>query len=80
MDCILLRVDSHAFLNENSVNIIACFRRICLILQTINYKGNEKYVLVLVHHDDEIITDSITFFSLTLIRHVQDQTDLSHSQ
>ena len=49
----------HASLNENSVNVISCFRRICLILQTINYRDNEKYVQVLVQCHDGIIMNSI---------------------
>ena len=49
---------SHAFLSKYSVNVIACFRRICLILQTISYRGNEKYVLVLVQWHNGIITNS----------------------
>ena len=60
MVCTLLH--SHESLNENSVNIIACFQRICLILQTINNRGNEKYILVLIQCHDEIITNSIVFF------------------
>ena len=53
---------------------------ICLILQTINYIGNEKYVLVLVQCQDWIITNSINIFaSYTRLRLVQDQTDLSRS-
>ena len=41
------------------VNIIACFRIICWFLQTLNYRGNEKYVLVLVQCHDGMITNSI---------------------
>ena len=53
---------SHASLNEISVYVIACFRRICLIVQNIDYRGNEKYVLVLVQCHDGIITNSINHF------------------
>ena len=41
------------------VNFIACFQIICLFLQTWNYRGNEKYVLVLVQCHDGMITNSI---------------------
>ena len=40
-----------------------CFRRICLILQTMNYWDNEKYVLVLVVCHDGIITNPINLFA-----------------
>ena len=41
------------------VNFIACFRIISWFLQTLNYRGNEKYVLVLVQCHDGMITNSI---------------------
>ena len=42
-------------MNIISVNFIACFRIICWFLQTQNYGGNEKYVLVLIQcHDHEL--------------------------
>ena len=44
-------------LNVISVNFIACFRIICLFLQTMNIKGNEKCVLVLVQCHDGMITN-----------------------
>ena len=43
------------------VNFIACFWIICWFLQTLNYRGNEKYVLVLVQCHDGMITNSINF-------------------
>ena len=46
-------------MNVISVNFIACFRIICWFLQTLNYRGNEKYVLVLVQCHDGMITNSI---------------------
>ena len=46
-------------MNVISVKIIACFRIICWFLQTLNYRGNEKYVLVLVQCHDGMITNSI---------------------
>ena len=65
-------------LNENSVYVIACFQRICLILQTINYWGNKKDVLVLIQCHDGIITNSINLFAFyTRLLLMQDQTDLS---
>ena len=41
------------------VNFIACFWIICWFLQTLNYRGSEKYVLVLVQCHDGMITNSI---------------------
>ena len=41
------------------VNFIACFRIICWFLQTLNYRGNEKNVLVLVQCHDGMIKNSI---------------------
>ena len=46
-------------MNIISVNFIACFRIICWFLQTLNYRGNEKCVLVLVQCHDGMITNSI---------------------
>ena len=46
-------------MNIISVNFIACFQIICWFLQTLNYRGNEKYVLVLVQCHDGMITNSI---------------------
>ena len=62
MVCVLLRktcVHSHSSLNVISVNFRTCFWIICLFLQTLNFKGNEKYVLVLVQCHDGMITNSI---------------------
>ena len=42
-------------INENTVYVIACFKTFSLILQTINYRGNDKYVLVLVNCQDAIL-------------------------
>ena len=62
------------------VNFIACFRIICWFLQTLNYRGNEKYVLVLVQCHDWMNTNSINLVCvLHCLRLVQDQTDLSCS-
>ena len=41
------------------VHFISCFWIICWFLQTLNYGGNEKYVLVLVQCHDAMITNSI---------------------
>ena len=62
------------------VNFIACFQIICWFLQTLNCRGNEKYVLVLVQCHDGVITNSI---NLVCILHpsstCEDQTDSSRS-
>ena len=50
-----------------SVNYIACFRIICLFLQTLNYNGNEKYVLVLVQCHDGMIANEINLFVLARV-------------
>ena len=62
MVCRLLRGTAsqlHASLNENSIYVMACFRRICLILPNMDYRGNEKYDLVLVQCHDGMIMNSI---------------------
>ena len=46
-------------MNVISVDFIACFLIICWFLQTLNYRGNEKYVLVLVQCHDGMIMNSI---------------------
>ena len=52
----------------NSVNVMLCFRIICLILPAINYRSGKKYVLVLVHCHDRIIRNLINLFlRLTLV-------------
>ena len=51
-------------MNVISVNFIACFWIICWFLQTLNYGGNEKYVLVLVPCHDGMITNSINLFGV----------------
>ena len=60
--CDKQQVYSHASLNENCDNVIACFCRNSLILQTYNYRGNKKYVLFLVQCHNGIITNSINLF------------------
>ena len=82
MVCVLLRETASLLtfiMNIISVNFIACFQIICWFLQTLNYRGNEKYVLVLVQCHDGMITNSI---NLVCVLHSfstrdQDQTDLS---
>ena len=62
MVCVLLRETASLLtfiVNVISVNFIALFRIICWFLQTFNYRGNEKYVLVLVQCHDGMITNSI---------------------
>ena len=49
-------------LNKNCVVVIAFFRESCLILQTVNCRGNEKYVLVLVQCHNRIITSLMNVF------------------
>ena len=61
--CKKRRVHSHSSLNVINVNFIACFWIICLFLQTLNFKGNEKYVLVFVQCHDGMITNSINLFA-----------------
>ena len=74
MVCVLLRETVSLLtssLNVISVNFIACFWIIFWFLQTLNYKGNEKYVLVLVQCHDAIITNSINlvcFLHSSIIR------------
>ena len=46
-------------------NFIACFQIICWFLQTLNNRGNEKYVLVLIQCHDGTITNPINLFSHT---------------
>ena len=63
MACLLIFI-----MNVISVNFIACFWIICWFLQTFNYRGNEKHVLVLVQCHDGMITNSINLFlRLTLV-------------
>ena len=50
MDSVLLRETASVLtfiMNVISVNFTACFQIICWFLQTLNYRGNKKYVLVL---------------------------------
>ena len=49
-------------MNVISINFIACFRISCWFLQTLNYRGNKKYVLVLYQCHDGMITNSINLF------------------
>ena len=42
-----------------------CFRIICWFLQTLDYRGNEKYVLVLVQCHDRMITNLINLVCKT---------------
>ena len=51
-------------MNVINANFIACFWIICWFLQTFNYRGNEKYVLVLVQCHDGIINNSINFWGI----------------
>ena len=67
MVCVLLQETASPLtfiMNVISVNFIACFRIMCLFLQILNYRGNEKYVLVLVPCHDGIITNSINLFGV----------------
>ena len=52
---------TRALLKENH-NVIAYFGEIYSILQITNYKGNEKYFLVLVHCHDGIIVQLVSLY------------------
>ena len=52
---VLLRETASLFtfiMNVISFHFIACFQIICWFLQTLNYRGKEKYVLVLIQCHD----------------------------
>ena len=72
MVCILLQETVSTLtciFEQNTVSMsLHVYLRMYLILQTINYRGNKKFVLVLVQCHDGIIMNSLNLFShLTLI-------------
>ena len=58
MVSVMLRETETFIMNVISVNFIACFWIICWFLQALNYRDDEKYVLVLVQCHDGMITSS----------------------